>query len=168
MLITQDTKIRTRNLELGGGLESGDGGDDVIGIEELEEQVSAKGGRTHCGRPHEARSLLWKIVKKSRQVNVIFPEQIWCHKFPNLGSTPHEHRPLSIFCLVFISLVRNSLLSVRRFRSFFLGGAGRVQPVPGTPRHACKKCRVHIRRSDCVQVWQISRIYRPPSIIHWN
>ena len=58
MLITQDTKNRTRNLELGGGLESGDGGDYVIGIEELEEQVSAKGGRTHCGRMHEARSLL--------------------------------------------------------------------------------------------------------------
>ena len=64
MLITQDTKNRTRNLELGGGLESGDGGDYVIGIEELEEQVSAKGGRTYCGRPHESRSLLWKIVKK--------------------------------------------------------------------------------------------------------
>ena len=48
----------TRNLELGGGLESGDGGGYVTGIEELEEQVSAKGGRTHCGRPHEARSVL--------------------------------------------------------------------------------------------------------------
>ena len=57
MLITQDTKNRTRNLELGGGLERGDGRDYVIGIEELEEQVWAKGGRTHCGRPHEARSL---------------------------------------------------------------------------------------------------------------
>ena len=57
MLITQDTKNKTRNLEQGGGLESGDGGDYVIGIEELEEQVSAKGGRAHCGRPHEARSL---------------------------------------------------------------------------------------------------------------
>ena len=51
MLIKQDTKNKTRNLELGGGLESGDGGDYVIGIEELEEHVSA-------GRPHEARSLL--------------------------------------------------------------------------------------------------------------
>ena len=58
MLTTQDTKNRTRNLELGDGLVIGDGGDYVIGIEELEEQVSAKGGRTHCGRPHEARSLL--------------------------------------------------------------------------------------------------------------
>ena len=37
MLITQDTKNRTRNLELGGGLESGDRGYYVIGIEELEE-----------------------------------------------------------------------------------------------------------------------------------
>ena len=46
MVITQDTKKKTRNLELGGDLESGDGGDDVIGIEELEEQVPAKGGRT--------------------------------------------------------------------------------------------------------------------------
>ena len=51
-------KKRKRNLELGGVLESGDGGDCVIGIGELEEQVSAKGGRTHCGRPHEARSVL--------------------------------------------------------------------------------------------------------------
>ena len=54
MLITQDTKNKTRNLELGGGLESGDGGDDVIGIEEVEGQVPAKGGRAHCGRPPEA------------------------------------------------------------------------------------------------------------------
>ena len=58
MLISQDPKDRTRNLEVGGGLESGDGGDYVIGIEELEEHVSAKGGRTHCGRLQEARSLL--------------------------------------------------------------------------------------------------------------
>ena len=58
MLIAQDTTNKTCNLELGGGLESGDGGDYVIGIEELEDQVSAKSGRTHCGRPHEARSLL--------------------------------------------------------------------------------------------------------------
>ena len=63
MLITQDTKNRTHNLELGGGLESGDGGECVIGIEELEKQVSAKGGRTHCGRPQEARNWLLKIVK---------------------------------------------------------------------------------------------------------
>ena len=58
MLITQDTQNRTRNLELGGGLEHGDGGDYAIGIEEQAEQVSAKNGRTHCGRPHEDRSLL--------------------------------------------------------------------------------------------------------------
>ena len=58
MLITQDTENRIRNLELGGDLENGNAGDGVIGIEELEEQVSAKGGRTCCGRPHEARSLL--------------------------------------------------------------------------------------------------------------
>ena len=57
MLITQDIKKKTRNLELGGGLERGDGGDDMIGIVELEEQVPAKCGKTHCGRPHEARSL---------------------------------------------------------------------------------------------------------------
>ena len=65
MLITQDTKNRTRNLELGGGLVRGDGGDCMIGIEELEEQVSAKGGRTHCGRPHKARKLVVKNRKKS-------------------------------------------------------------------------------------------------------
>ena len=58
MLITHDTKKTTHNLELSGGLESGDGGDYVIGIEELEEQVSAKGGGTHCGRSYEAQRLL--------------------------------------------------------------------------------------------------------------
>ena len=47
MIITQDTTNSTRNLELGGGLESGDGGDDVIGIEELEEQVPARQGVEH-------------------------------------------------------------------------------------------------------------------------
>ena len=57
MLITQDTNIRTRNHELGGGLESGDGRDCMIGTEELEEQASVTGGTTHCGRPHEARNL---------------------------------------------------------------------------------------------------------------
>ena len=76
MLITQDTKNRTRDHELGGGLESGDGGDCVTGIEELEEQASAKGGRTHCSRPHEARNLLKKNRKKSQQVHVIPTEQI--------------------------------------------------------------------------------------------
>ena len=44
MVITQDTKSRTRIPELGGGLESDDGRDYVIGIEELEENVSVKGG----------------------------------------------------------------------------------------------------------------------------
>ena len=57
MLITQDTKNRTRNLELGSGMESGDGGDCVIGAQELEEQVTAKTGGTHCGRPHEDQNL---------------------------------------------------------------------------------------------------------------
>ena len=58
MLVTQDTKTKTRNIELRGGLESGDGEDDAIGIEEQEEQVPAKGGRTHRGRPHEPQSFL--------------------------------------------------------------------------------------------------------------
>ena len=58
MPVTQDTKIKTRNLELGSGLESGDVADYGIGIEELEEQVLAKGGRTHCDRSHETRRLL--------------------------------------------------------------------------------------------------------------
>ena len=53
-----DTKTKSPNLKLGGGLESGDGGDCVIGVEELEEQVSAKDGGICCGRSHEARSLL--------------------------------------------------------------------------------------------------------------
>ena len=57
MLITHDTKNRARNLELGGGLESGDGGDNVIGIEELKDKVLVKGGKTHCGRPREVQSL---------------------------------------------------------------------------------------------------------------
>ena len=57
MPVTQDTKIKTRNVELSSGLESGDVADYGIGIEELEEQVSARGGRAHYGRPLEARSL---------------------------------------------------------------------------------------------------------------
>ena len=55
MLITQDTKMVTRNLELGGGLASSDGGDCMTGIEEPEEQVSAKDGRTHRGRQRRRR-----------------------------------------------------------------------------------------------------------------
>ena len=58
MLITQDTKNKMRNLELGGGLERGGGGDYMIGIVEVEEKVLAKGGRTHCGRPYDARNVL--------------------------------------------------------------------------------------------------------------
>ena len=58
MLITQETKKKSRNLTLGGDLEVGGGGDDLIGIEEQEEQVPGKGGVTHCGRRHEARSLM--------------------------------------------------------------------------------------------------------------
>ena len=65
MFITQDRKKKTRDLELGGGLKSGDVGDDVIWIEELEEQVPAKSGRTRCGRPHEALKLVVKNRKKS-------------------------------------------------------------------------------------------------------
>lgn len=57
MSITQVIKNKTRNLELGGGLDSGNGGDYSIWIMELEEQVSAKGGETHCGRPHESKLL---------------------------------------------------------------------------------------------------------------
>ena len=58
MLTTYDTKQTTGNFELGGGLESDDGGDYVIWIEELKEEVPVNGGRAHHGRPHEARSLL--------------------------------------------------------------------------------------------------------------
>ena len=43
---------------------------------------------------------------------MISPEQIWFHRVPNPGSTRHELRPLSIFCFVFISFSRNSLLLV--------------------------------------------------------
>ena len=53
MLITDDAKNRARNLELGGGLEGGGGGDYVIGIEALGGQVSVKDRKTHCGRPHD-------------------------------------------------------------------------------------------------------------------
>ena len=60
MLITQDTKNRTHNLELGGGLESGDGGDSAIGIEELEEQASAKGGRTQLRSTARSSNLVAK------------------------------------------------------------------------------------------------------------
>ena len=77
MLITQDTKNRTRNLELGGGLESGDGGDCVIEIEDLGEQVSAKGAE------HTAvdRTKLESCCEKSLEVE-----------------RRSQHRPTS-FCL---------------------------------------------------------------------
>ena len=69
MRMTQDTKNGTRNLELGGGLENDDGGDYVIGIEELEEQVSAKGGRTHCGRGfHDISQLASSFVRSTTAV----------------------------------------------------------------------------------------------------
>ena len=55
-------KKTTRNLELGGGLAGSDGGDNVMGSEEVE-KVPAKGGRTHCSQPHEVRNLLRKSVK---------------------------------------------------------------------------------------------------------
>ena len=42
-LITQDRKEKIRNLDLGGGLVSGDGG---LEIEELEKQAQPKSGRT--------------------------------------------------------------------------------------------------------------------------
>ena len=64
MPVTQVTKMKTRNLDLGGSLESGCGGYDVSWIEDQEEQVLAQGGRTCCGRPHEPHSFLSKIVKK--------------------------------------------------------------------------------------------------------
>ena len=54
------TLKKTHNLGLGGGLESDDRGDDVIWIGELEEQVPVKGGRIHCGRTYDARSVLIK------------------------------------------------------------------------------------------------------------
>ena len=54
----QDTKKTTNNLELGGDLARGDRGDHVIEIEEVTEQVPAKGCTKRCGRPHQARSLL--------------------------------------------------------------------------------------------------------------
>ena len=50
------------NLDLG-SFEVGDGGNAVMEIEEHENQVPVKGGRTHRGRPHEARILIGKIVQ---------------------------------------------------------------------------------------------------------
>ena len=76
IFITQDAEPKTRNLELGGGLESGDGGGYVIGIEELEEQVSAKGGRTHCGRLHKSSKL---TVKNCEKVPAV-PRHIPCEQ----------------------------------------------------------------------------------------
>ena len=72
-LITQDRKEKIRNLDLGGGLVSGDGG---LEIEELEKQAQPKGGRTHCGRPHEACSSKL-VVRNKKKTNAhshhIFP-----------------------------------------------------------------------------------------------
>ena len=101
---------------------SGDGGDDVIGIGEVEEQVPAEGGKTHCGRPHEARSLFCKIVKSQTQVHDIFflpppwanlfwqTRQNCLRNFPNPGTTRHEHHPGAVFFrFSFFFVFRNSL-----------------------------------------------------------
>ena len=64
MLLMQNRTNRTRNLELGGGFEMGDSGDCVIGIEELEEQVSAKGGRTQLRSTARSSKLVMKNRKK--------------------------------------------------------------------------------------------------------
>ena len=93
MLITQDQEKGTRDLELGGGLESGDDGDYVIRIQELEEQLSAKGGRTHSGRPHEARNVLCKLVKKSHHVHIIFPELFLLKKIQILEAPAKSTAP---------------------------------------------------------------------------
>ena len=50
------------NLDLG-SFEVGDGGYGVMEIEEHEKQVPVKGGRTRRGQPHEARTLIGKIVQ---------------------------------------------------------------------------------------------------------
>lgn len=114
-------KKRKRNLELGGGLESGDGGDGLIDIDELEGQVSANGGRRHCGRPHQNRNLLWKIGRMSQQVRVICPEQILFNILPNLGSTRNEHHPLSIFLLfsLFFSKLSSDTLGYQTIQSTY-------------------------------------------------
>ena len=56
-------------------MESGDGGGYVIGIEELEEQASAKGGRTLRSIARSSKLVVKNRKKKSQQVDVIFPEQ---------------------------------------------------------------------------------------------
>ena len=55
---------KTHNLELGGGLESGDG-DYVIGIEEREKQVSVNGGRTQLRSTARSSKLVVKNRKNS-------------------------------------------------------------------------------------------------------
>ena len=64
MHITQDPKNRTHNFELGGGLESGDGGDYVVGIEVLEERVSVKGGKTQLRSIARSSTLVVKNREK--------------------------------------------------------------------------------------------------------
>ena len=44
----------------------------MTGIEELEEQILAKGGRTDFGRPHEALGLVQKIVKYQTEARFIY------------------------------------------------------------------------------------------------
>ena len=57
MLITQDTKNNATSSWVAAWI-AVTAEIYVIGIEEVEEQVPVKGGRTHYCRPHEARSLL--------------------------------------------------------------------------------------------------------------
>ena len=106
MLITQGIKNKTRNLARGSGLDSGDGGDCMTGVEELEEQVSAKGGRTPCGHP--ARSS--KLLVQNRKTSNAGPSRSMSYSlrkfdFTNFQSNPasirYEYRPLSIcFCVL--------------------------------------------------------------------
>ena len=115
MLITQGIKNKTRNLARGSGLDSGDGGDCMTGVEELEEQVSAKGGRTPCGHP--ARSS--KLLVQNRKTSNAGPSRSMSYSlrkfdFTNFQSNPasirYEYRPLSICFCVLIFSPRSSLL----------------------------------------------------------
>ena len=147
MLIAQGTKNRTRNFELGGGLESGDGGDCVAGVEEVKKQVSAKGGKTHCGRPHEARNLLCNIVKKFQQVHVIYPEQIDFTNFQILEAPIMSNTPWAFFVL-FSSIfpesncpyaVRSSNTRAKRLTDMSTNTYISYTVQPGRSEHKMKK-----------------------------
>ena len=98
-LITQDRKERIRYLDLGGGLVSGDGGNNVMEIEELEKQAQPKSGRTQLwstARSLQLEACCHEQLKNQTHILIIFflltpLSSLFFDMFPNPGTTRSEH-----------------------------------------------------------------------------